>query len=376
MSETLLQIKQSLQHKITSEIKQNGAISFAKFMNMALYEPGLGYYSAGLNKIGSAGDFITASELGSLFAQCHAVVFADVLKQLKAPQIVELGAGTGQFCCDLLMTLNELNCLPLKYIIIEVSADFRQVQQQKIESLPPAIRNCVEWSDQPPQHAYEGIVFANEVLDALPVEVFKYEPSGYQQLMLKFDGNQYTEHWQPFTAEMSKRLNQMQLNLPVGYRSEFLPQLGAWLSSVSDHLTKGLIMLVDYGYGRSTYYHPQRTMGTLVCQRRHQANFDPYQDVGLQDITAFVDFTAVAEALESTGFTLAGYTTQGDFLVDAGIDQWIDSNADYGQYYRLVSEMKHLVLAEEMGEKFKTMAAVKNIDSAIKGFTHNRWNEL
>lgn len=376
MSETLLQINQALQHKITSEIKLNGVISFAKFMNMALYEPGLGYYSAGLNKIGVSGDFVTASELGSLFAKCHAVVFADVLKQLASPSIIELGAGTGQFCIDTLLALDELNCLPNKYIIIEVSADFKQVQQQKTNCLPPHIKDCIQWSEQAPEAHYEGIVFANEVIDALPVEIFKFEQNEYKQLMLNHDGERYIEQWQSFSPTTIQVLDQMQLNLSAGYRSEFLPQLQAWVHSVTKNLVKGLVMFVDYGYGRRTYYHPQRNTGTLVCQRRHQANFQPYQDVGLQDITSFVDFTAVAEALDNTGFKLAGYTTQSDFLLDAGINQWIDPNMEYSAYYRLVSEMKQLVLAEEMGEKFKTIAAVKNIDLNIKGFTHNRWNEL
>jgi len=376
MSETLLQINQALQHKITSEIKQNGVISFAKFMKMALYEPGLGYYSAGLNKIGSKGDFITSPELGSLFAQCHAVVFADVLQQLATPSIIELGAGTGQFCFDLLLALDELNCLPNQYIIIEVSADFKQVQQQKIQRLPAHIQQRIQWSEQPPESNYEGIVFANEVIDALPVEIFKFDEGEYLQLVLIHDGEQYIEHWQSFSPSLEQNLKQMQLDLPTNYRSEFLPQIQGWISSVTQNLVKGLVMFVDYGYGRKTYYHPQRNSGTLVCQRRHQANFQPYQDVGLQDITSFVDFTSVAEALDHAGFNVAGYTTQGDFLVDAGIDQWIDPDADYSAYYQLVSEMKQLVLAEEMGEKFKTIAAVKNIDPSIKGYAHNRWNEL
>lgn len=376
MSESLLQINQALQHKITSEIKQNGVISFAKFMKMALYEPGLGYYSAGLNKIGDGGDFITASELGSLFAKCHAVVFADTLKQLKSPSIIELGAGTGQFCLDTLLTLDELNALPEKYTIIEVSADFQKVQQEKLKSLPAKIKKLIHWSNQPPDTSYEGIIFANEVLDALPVEVFRIEQGQYQQLTLGFDGKQYIEQWQAFSPSVNQTLTQMQLKLANGYRSEFLPQLQSWITSVTQNLVKGLVLFVDYGYGRSTYYHPQRNTGTLVCQRRHQANFNPYQDVGLQDITSFVDFTAVAEGLDDAGFQLAGYTTQSDFLLDAGISQWIDPASEYSDYYRLVSEMKQLVLAEEMGEKFKTIAAVKNMDLNIKGFNHNRWNEL
>ena len=330
MSETPIQINLALQHTITSKIKQNGAISFAQFMKMALYEPGLGYYSAGLNKIGVDGDFITASELGSLFARCHATVFADVLAVMNQPVIVELGAGTGQFCVDVLLAMDELNVLPDIYYIVEVSADFKQVQANKIKLLPSHLQSKVRWLNQPPTSPYEGIVFANEVLDALPVEVFKFENHKYHRLMLECNSANkelvWLESWQDFPQEMEQQLHKMDLSLSEGYRSEFLPHLSAWMASITQNLNKGLVLLVDYGYGRSTYYHPQRSTGTLVCQQRHQASFNPYQNIGLQDITAFVDFTAVAEALTECGFALAGYTTQGDFLLASGINQWIDPN--------------------------------------------------
>jgi len=376
MSETILQINHALQHKIADKIKQNGKISFAEFMKMALYSPGLGYYSAGLNKIGAEGDFVTSPELGALFAQCHANVFAGVLKQLNDAVFLELGAGTGQFCVDFLLALESMDSLPEHYYIIEVSADFKQVQQQKIQTLPPYIQQKIKWLDQPPKQPFEGIIFANEVLDALPVEVFQFKQNQYQQLMLTLKNNQLTEQWQRFNQPLNAQLQQLNLSLSEGYRSEFIPNLDAWIQSVTGHLSKGLAVFVDYGYGRPTYYHPQRVDGTLVCQRRHQANFNPYNDIGLQDITAFVDFTAVAEAFEKTGFKLIGYTTQGDFLVDAGISQHLDPDGDYQNYYQLASEMKHLVLPQEMGEKFKTIAASKNLDISLNGFNNNRWNEL
>ncbi len=376
MSETLLQINQALHHKITSEIKQKGAISFAQFMAMALYEPGLGYYSAGLNKLGKDGDFITAPELGTLFARCHASVFAEVLTGLSSPLLMELGAGTGQFCFDVLPALDNLGVLPEKYCIVEISADLKQVQQQKMKQLPDHISSRVEWLDRPPQEKFEGIIFANEVIDALPVEVFRTADKKYQRLMLAEKNGQLEEQWQLFPDHMAQYLQDLQLQLADGYRSEFLPQLNAWIDSITANLKKGMVMLVDYGYGRRTYYHPERSSGTLVCQRRHQANFNPYQDIGLQDITAFVDFTAVAEALELAGLQVTGYTTQGDFLLDAGINQWLNPDDDYPDYYKLVSEMKQLVLPEEMGEKFKSIVAVKGLKQSIKGFSNSRWNEL
>lgn len=376
MSDTLSEIKRSLQHKITAQIKQKGAISFAQFMQMALYEPGLGYYSAGLEKLGAAGDFVTAPELGSLFARCHAQAFAPVLAAVSEPVMVELGAGTGRFCVDVLLALEDLGCLPDRYLVVEVSGDLRAVQQQAVAELPAHLAQRVIWQDCPPQSPFNGVVFANEVLDALPVEVFRWHAGQYQRLMLVDDGGQLTETWQSFEPGMAAQLAQMDLMLTADHRSEFIPQLQPWMASIAAWLQQGMVLLVDYGHGRRTLYHPQRRHGTLVCHRRHQANFNPYQDVGLQDITAFVDFTAVAEAMQSCGLTVQGYTTQADFLLATGIEQWLDPAGDYPAYYRLVSEMKQLVLPDEMGEKFKTMVGTKRLSIPIPGFKHNRFNEL
>ncbi len=372
----LSKISRSLQHRITEKIKQKGAISFAEFMAMALYEPGLGYYSAGLAKLGVAGDFVTSSELGYLFARCHASFFAQVLQQLTAPHLFELGAGTGRFCCDVLTALDALGVLPDQYVILEVSADLKTVQQEQVAQLPPHLSERVHWIDQPPERAFEGVVFANEVLDALPVEVFQYKDDRYFRLMLTDQKGQLTEVWQPFNASMQQHLTAMDLQLAAGYRSEFLPQLASWMSSVTQSLKKGLVLMVDYGYSRNTYYHPQRNQGTLVCHRRHQANFNPYQDVGLQDITAFVDFTAVAEAMGEADLHVVGYTTQADFLLATNIDQWLDPEGAYVDYYGLVAEMKKLVLPDEMGEKFKSILATKNFEMELSSFNPNRLHEL
>jgi SAM-dependent MidA family methyltransferase len=376
MSDTLQQINQALQHKIDAEIKRSGTISFARFMHLALYEPGLGYYSSGLNKLGKDGDFVTSSELGHLFAQTLARVFAPMLKTLDQGWVLELGAGSGAFCADVLMALNELGQLPHRYLILEVSADLKQVQQQRISQLPPAIRDRVHWLDEPPEQAFNGLVFANEVIDALPVEVFRSQTHGYERLMLACDDVGIRECWKSFPADLNHQLENRQLTLEPGYRSEFIPHLDDWLHTVTHALRTGWVFFIDYGYGRPLYYHPQRNSGTLVCQRRHQAHFDPYRDVGLQDITAFVDFTAVAEGLQQAGFELIGYCTQGDFLVDAGIHERLDPTAPYADYYRLASELKQLVLPDEMGEKFKVMVAGKGVDQPIRGLKHNRWREL
>lgn len=376
MSDTRLEINRSLQHKITSQIKQKGVISFAEFMHMALYEPGLGYYSAGLTKLGAEGDFVTAPELGQLFARCHATCFAEVLPHLSQPTVLELGAGTGQFCVDVLMALEAKNCLPDRYVILEVSADLRQVQQQTVAQLPASLSQLVSWLDSPPTTHFEGIIFANEVLDALPVEVFQFKHDQYQRLMLSAKKGQLTEQWQAFEPILLKQLQQRDLQLQSGYRSEFVPHISAWMQSIVGQMTKGLVLMVDYGYGRPTYYHPERSAGTLVCHQRHQANFNPYQDVGLQDITAFVDFTAVAEAMSSAGLNVVGFTTQAEFLMATQIEQWLDPDGDYQPYFELVTEMKKLVMPDEMGDKFKTIAASIHLPIELTAFQNNRLQDL
>lgn len=365
-----------MQHKITAQIKQKDAISFAEFMHMALYEPGLGYYSAGMTKLGADGDFVTAPEMGSLFARSHAVCFAEVLPQLKNPVVLELGAGTGQFCVDVLQTLKQLNTLPAQYAIFEISADLKAVQKQTVAQLPSELSNLVVWLDSPPTESFEGIIFANEVIDALPVEVFQYTGEQFQRLMLTDKNGHLSEQWQDFEPKLLQQLTQLKTDFEPGYRSEFIPHLNAWMKSIVANLSKGLVLMVDYGYGRPAFYHPQRTKGTLVCHQRHQANFNPYQDVGLQDITAFVDFTAVAEALDEAGLQVVGFTTQADFLLATEIDQWLDPEGDFKQYYKQVTEMKKLVMPDEMGEKFKTIAAVKNLSINLSAFENNRLQDL
>ena len=375
MPSQLHEISQSLQHRISAKIKQNGAISFADFMHMALYEPGLGYYSAGLHKLGASGDFITSSELGSLFARCHAHCFSEVLLACEQPVVLELGAGTGQFCVDVLTALAAQDALPDQYLILEVSGDLQQVQRDKVAQLPKDLAARVKWVTEPPDESFEGIIYANEVLDALPVEVFRYD-QGFERLMLTNEANVLTESWQPFPEELQRQLTAKALELPDGYRSEFIPDLSAWMAAVTAPLKRGLVLMVDYGFGQRQYYHPQRSEGTLVCHQRHQANFNPYQDVGLQDITAFVDFTAVAEALDEAGLAVTGFTSQADFLLHTNIQQWVNENNGYAAYYDLVSEMKKLMLPDEMGEKFKCIAATKNWPSDLSAFENNRLHEL
>ncbi len=347
-------------------------------MHMALYEPTLGYYSAGLPKLGAAGDFITAPELGPLFANGFANAFSPLLSMLRQPVIVEVGAGSGAFARDVLVALQAQDTLPEHYWILETSAHLRQVQKDNLSTLPADLRRRVHWLDTPPQEAFEGIVFANEVIDALPVEVFRRNrqcANGYERLHVQLTDSGFGDHWLPMDKNLAAQIPELCQALDDGYRSEFLPQLAPWIQAITAQLRKGGVFLVDYGYSRRDFYHPDRACGTLVCHHRHQANFDPYQQIGLQDITAFVDFTAVAEALDGANLGVEGFTTQGAFLLENSIQANLGSadSAHYSQYYQRASELKQLVLPSEMGEKFKVIWASAGLDSEesarIPGFS-------
>ncbi len=368
----------TLSRRIRQRITQHGALPFSDYMRMALYEPGLGYYSAGLAKFGADGDFITAPELGALFATGFAAAFVTVFPLVHRPVLLEIGAGSGAFARNALLALHDAACLPSHYWILETSAHLRQVQKETLATLPEALRQRIRWLDEPPRSDFEGIVFANEVIDALPVEVFRRNRlagTGYDRLHVTNKETGFTDHWRPMPASLASRIPETCHALPDGYRSEFLPQLTPWLKEITSGLCRGAVFLVDYGYPRADLYHPDRHTGTLVCHQRHQARFDPYYAPGMQDITAFVDFTAVAESLDAAGLRVTGFTTQGAFLLENGIEQSLGQadNSTYSAYYRRVTEFKQLVLPAEMGEKFKVMLGTRGLSEdealAIPGFS-------
>jgi len=380
MSDSLQQTQRTLWHQITQAIEQHNGLSFADFMRMALYQPGCGYYSAGLKKFGRAGDFITAVEIGSLFAKSLARQFAEVIEPLAQPVILELGAGSGRFCVDVLTALDNMcssgQYLPQHYLILEVSADLKQQQQQHIKTLPVHLSERVQWLEEPPDEEFDGVIFANEVLDALPVEVFQFKNNNYQRLMLELVSNKLVEQWRNFPDDLLSQIKAKALNLADGYRSEFIPHLNDWIAGITQNLNQGLVLFIDYGYGRDVYYHPERHSGTLVCHQRHQANFNPYHDVGAQDITAFVDFTAVAEALKAADCEVVGFNNQMDLLMDLGVEKLLSIDGNYSEYYERTSELKQLMMPSEMGERFKCIAALKGLDMSLSGFNTNRLYDL
>lgn len=372
MHSTSKELSLALIKKIREKIAKHNAISFYDYMKMALYEPTLGYYSSGFKKIGKDGDFVTAPELGSLFAKTLAHQFMQITHKLNEPMIMEIGAGLGHFAKDVLEYLDDNKALPKRYHILEISADLKNRQKETLHQLPDHIKHRINWLDTPPEDSYDGIIFCNEVVDALPVEVFYYTENNFQRLMVEWDDN-FKETWGQFPSSLLEHIHSLNLSPNTNYRSEFIPHLHEWVTSITSKLQSGYVIFIDYGYHRKEYYHPQRASGTLVCHQRHQSNFNPFHQPGMQDITAFVDFTALAEAGEKANLKLHGYTTQANYLIDLGINNLIEPLSEHNQinYHTQIVELKKLLMPNEMGDRFKVMAFSKNYQHPLLGFKNN-----
>jgi SAM-dependent MidA family methyltransferase len=362
-----------LQSLIRAQIAASGgAIAFSRYMELALYAPGLGYYSAGARKFGAEGDFVTAPELGPSFAQCLADFAAQVFGQLgPGADFFEIGGGSGAFAEDALRALAARGALPARYRILEPSADLRQRQQQRLrEALAPEVFDRVAWLDGPPEQEWRGVLFANEVLDALPTPRFAMRGGEVYEEFVAVDAQgALVRVDQPGDALLRAAVRHIERDVGApfaeGYRSEVLPQLPYWIQAVGGLLREGAMVFVDYGYPRHEYYLPERSDGTLVCHHRHRAHGDPFHLPGLQDITAFVDFTALAEAGVNAGFDLAGYCAQASFLINCGLpDRLVEIEAlpDAVERHRRHGEIKRLTLPGEMGERFQVMGFQRGVD--------------
>ena len=350
-----------------------GAIAFSRFMELCLYAPGLGYYSAGATKFGNDGDFVTAPELGPLFAACVADSVAPVLRQLgPRAEFVEIGGGSGAFAEVALNRLLALEALPVRYAILEPSADLRQRQRERLQQrLDPLLFALVEWLDGPVQQSWGGVLFANEVIDALPTPRFTLRGGEVFEEHVALDGEgHFIRVDRPADALLAAAVRHVerQLAAPIqdGYRSELLPQLPYWLQAVIGGLRSGALLFVDYGYVRREYYLPERDDGTLRAFHRHRMSSDVYAWPGLQDLTASVDFTALAEAGSGAGFEFSGYCSQASFLIGNGLQQRLaeaESIAhDESGRYRLRQEAKRLTLPGEMGERFQAIGFARDVE--------------
>jgi len=352
---------------------------FHDVMQQLLHTPGLGYYSAGAQKIGAAGDFITAPEISAFFGYAIASQCAEILAQTGG-SILEFGAGLGSLARDILRQLEANNCLPENYFIVEISADLRQRQQELIQQAIPHLYSRVVWLDSLPADGFNGIILANEVIDAMPVHLFEKTPQGINELQVSCEGA--GDKWSVEAApEQSQGLREWlsresiaQLSFPDGYRSEVNLEMEGWITALANCLQKGMILLIDYGFPRHEYYLPERNSGTLICHYRHHSHEQFLFLPGLQDITAHVDFTAVAETAADAGLSVAGYTNQASFLCGCGILQLAEQSADgdQQQQMRIAQQIRKLIMPEEMGELFKVIALTRELpgelSSNLKGF--------
>ncbi len=351
---------------------EQGCLSFDSYMNMALYHPGLGYYSNGLMPFGEQGDFVTAPESGALFGRCLARSIASVLEQVEAGCVLELGAGSGALARVVLQELHALDCLPRRYWILERSGAMRTLQQQALADLPPQLASRVAWLEALPTQPLRGVVFGNEVADALPVSRFRWQDGTVQLEGVAAEQNGLISCAREADPANAQRIRQLAADYGWEgvYVSEYCPGLPAWVGALAECIAAGALLLIDYGYGRAEYYHRQRAMGTLMCHYRHQAHADAFWFPGLQDITAFVDFTAIAEAACAAGMRLTGYTSQAQFLLGCGIDRLLAA-ADAGDtraYLQLSNEAKRLMLPGEMGERFKVIVCSRHLERDVIGF--------
>ncbi|MDA9271801.1 SAM-dependent methyltransferase [bacterium] len=363
----------NLINTIKSRIQQQGPIPFVEFMQQALYAPNLGYYSANLQKLGLGGDFITAPELTPLFGQTLAKQCQQILNSVKAPVIFEFGAGSGQLCVDLLTQLECLDCLPQAYYILEVSGNLKARQQALIKQRIPHLANRVTWLSQWPTTAFNGVVIANEVLDAMPVHRFLQTQTGLLESYITLDDHSaLLECFKPCTHPRLQ--THVQTVLPADrypYQSEVNLFMNDWLRQCYTMLNQGVVLIMDYGFPRHEYYHPDRRDGTLMCHYQHKAHANPLLHVGEQDITAHVDFTHVADAAHTAGFHVTGYTNQASFLLANGLLDLLAALSDERYRMRSQQAVKQLLQPNEMGELFKVIALSKKLDLALTGFQLN-----
>ena len=356
---------------ISREIATRGGwIPFVRFMELALYAPGLGYYSAGARKFGAAGDFVTAPEMSGFFGRTLARQVAQVM-EVSQPLLLEVGAGSGRLAADLLLELEALGRLPERYEILDLSADLRERQQARLASAAPHLLSRVHWLDRLPE-AFSGVVVANELLDAMPAHVVAWREDGvFERGVCLVETGGFAWHERPATGALLAAAGEIgaQCTLPPGYESEIGLAARAWVAEWGCRLRCGALLLIDYGFPRREFYHQQRGRGTLMCHYRHHSHPDPFFLPGLQDVTVHVDFTAIIAAADSSGLDLLGYTSQGRFLLNCGIlDLLAREQPGTPEYIRASGAINKMLMPHEMGELFKVIAIGRGISRPLLGF--------
>jgi SAM-dependent MidA family methyltransferase len=366
---------QAVEDRIRGEIEARGGwIGFARFMELALYEPGLGYYSAGAQKLGAAGDFVTAPEVAPVFSRCVARQCAEVLTTLGGAEVLEFGAGSGAMAAAVLEELARLKTLPVRYCILDLSADLRERQQAAVAKACQQLADRVVWLDRLPK-SFTGIMLANEVLDAMPVERFAIRGGGVNALGVTWQLGRLEWSETRASSELETAVRAIERDigssLPDGFVSEVNLTLAPWYRGVAGALTRGVVLAIDYGLPRREYYAAERHTGTMLCHYRHRFHDDPFARPGLQDIGAWVDFSAAAGAAQAAGLEVAGFATQAHFLIGCGIGEFLGevSNLDLVQRLNLSRQAMLLTLPGEMGERFKALAVTRGYDAPLSGFS-------
>jgi SAM-dependent MidA family methyltransferase len=352
-------LQEKLRQLISNSLTQS--ISFYELMNRALYEPQLGYYVAGKQCIGTQGDFITAPEISALFSMSIAKHCLSFLQTNPHSQVLELGAGSGKMASTLLHYWEQWGAPPQHYLILEPSPTLQARQRETLQATVPHLLPKVQWLSTLPSQRFTGVLLGNEVLDAMPIELVRYTEGTYQQVHVTTNTTSFEWVLQPLPSTLEQHLSRLPLPHLEGYTTEVNPQLFAWMNTLGQVLEQGFMLLIDYGYSQTEYYHPDRSQGTLQCFYRHHVHDNPLIYLGLQDITASVDFDALTDAALQAGFTDADWTTQANFLLSNGLEQHFQQLLDEfpTQGYALAQQIRLLTLPAEMGERFKVFRADK-----------------
>ena len=343
-----------------------GSIPFDAYMEAALYHPEHGYYTNPAPLFGEKGDFITAPEISPLFSACLANQAKQILDTVNGASLLEFGAGTGKMASDIMNTLMDLQTPLARYFIVERSPALQEKQRETIQKHCPMLLEKVCWVDSVPDK-FRGVILANEVLDAMPVKRFRVAESGIEEQVVRSTDQGFTLDWLA-TDDANIHACAKHNALTKAYISEYLPSCDDWIREIANAIEEGVVLFIDYGFPASTFYHPSRHMGTLMCHYRHIAHADPLVYPGLQDITAHVDFTHVAMAGEKAGLMLSGFTHQAGFLINCGIEQFMTVTEDLQVQLAQTAAIKKLTLPHEMGELFQVIAFTKKWQEPLLGF--------
>lgn len=359
-------------NNIADKIKNSGGfLTFKDYMELVLYAPGLGYYVSGMQKFGAGGDFITAPEISPIFCKCVARQCHQILRETGG-DILEFGAGSGVLATEILLELERLGTLPQRYCIVEISPDLQQRQELRFAKTIPHLCSLIVWLTTLEDVEFSGIVVANEVVDAMPVQRFCRRDRVFE-IGVQWQNSALQLMMRTANEEISQAVSQLEQRLgrfPDGYESELNLLMEPWLRQVARILKKGAILIIDYGYVEQEYYHQQRNTGTMMCHFQHRAHSDPLVYPGLQDITSFVDFSRLAGAGVGAGLDLQGFTTQAHFLLGCGLADFVsDQGVDDNKSFMAHQEIKTLMLPGEMGERFKVIGFSKGVANPMMGFS-------